>query len=196
MPRTFAQLSILTFVLLLTGCASVDRTPYPSSWPLLVSGESGCSALDGTYENAAAQTSYPDRWQKVRLALTLLPHSVDLQSIRTLTLDLNTAGDRLRVTGRNKAGQVVAQYDYAKRSGIFRCDAGQLVIHPDRLPKAQRAPDNPVVGVTRQDVRLLKARDGSLILRESGSATGLAFMVVPVHAESTQWFRFRRVGRP
>jgi len=186
-------LLVLVLPFLLTGCASVDNTPYPSSWPSLQQHGTTCSAINGSYESAAIRTSHPDRWQQVRLALTVLPQSVDYSSIRIISLALNDAGDRLRVTGSDADGHVVAKYDYARSSGIFRCDGGQLVIRTDRLPDAQKAPDNPVVGFTQHDVRLLKARDGSLIMKESGSVTGMAFMVVPVHAEGTQWWQFRAV---
>lgn len=180
----------LLFPFLLTGCVSVDKAPYPPSWPPLQANGISCSAINGSYESAASRTSHPDRWQQIRLALTILPRSVDYASIPVISLALNDVGERLQVTGKDADGHVIAEYDYARSSGIFRCDKGQLVIRTERLPDAQKAPDNPVVGITQHDVRLMKARDGSLIMKESGSVTGMAFLVVPVHAEGTQWWQF------
>lgn len=122
----------LLLPLMLVSCASVDKTPYPSSWPSLQAIGTTCTAINGSYESTATRTSHPDRWQQMRLAMTVLPQSVDYTSIRIIKLALNDAGDHLVVAGIAANGHIVAQYDYARTSGIFRCDGGQWPGYPMR----------------------------------------------------------------
>ncbi len=85
---------------------------------------------------------------------------------------------------------------YLESDGVFDCYDGWLVFRPSKVPGVRRAPDNPVAGLTWSDVAFRNAVDGSLIMHETGGAIGLAFLLVPVYAETGSWYLFERVPTP
>jgi len=187
--RDVLSLFVVLSSLLFAGCAAVDVSPYPDAWPRALAGNTRCEAINGVYASKAQQTTSRQAQRETLLAVTLLPFDARLPQATRVAIEV--ADERfLQIVTYAKDGQVLVAKNYRYGDGFFRCEAGTLVVRPDKMPDAKRAPDNPIVGFSRAEIVLQKAEDGSLIMKDMSRATGLAFLVVPVHGESEQWFLF------
>ncbi|SCZ67405.1 hypothetical protein [Thiohalomonas denitrificans] len=180
----------LLISMLLSACTAIEKSTYPQDWPAIDLTVTDCSAISGVYDSAAELQTHRHPRQDVLLALTLLPPGEYLKQVRSVSLQVKNH-ERVAVHALAEDGAVLAERSYRIGDGFFRCEDGALIVNPDNMPDKQRAPDNPVVGITRNRISLHKAQDGALIMQEAGSATGLAFLLVPVHVQSEEWYLFR-----
>ncbi len=191
MARMKAEVAAaLLLPLLLASCASINRTPYPTTWPQQGDVGEGCQHISGRFYNAAEGKSYEHPQGHQLLGMTLFPYDVRLQQVESIRVWFD-ASDGLRVSGYNDADAMLIERVYAPGNAYVRCQDGMLLISPDKKPGSSPAPDNPVLGHSSNVLTLWMTADGSLILHEVASATGLAFLIIPAHAESEQWYLFR-----
>ncbi len=179
----------------LSGCVSFDQSNYPADWSEVVADNSDCSAVNGEYRAQLSRQTYPHPQGDQLLALTLLPGEQRLNLVQSVSLSLED-NDSLVVSGHTPGGAVLVRQHYRESDGVFDCYDGWLVFRPSKVPGVRRAPDNPVAGLTWSDVAFRNAVDGSLIMHETGGAIGLAFLLVPVYAETGSWYLFERVPTP
>ena len=179
---------ILSFVLL-SACTAIEKSPYPSDWPDIDRAASDCAGMNGVYSTAAALQTYRHPHQDVLLALVLLPPGEYLTKAKRVSLEF-ASDDYLEVNALAEDGTHSLKRRYRVGEEFLRCENGALLINPTKMPERSTAPDNPLVGISKSLIELRKAQDGSLVMRESGSATGMAFLLVPVHTRSEQWYLF------
>lgn len=180
-------------LLLLTGCTAVEKSPYPTDWPQPLSTQ-GCDAVSGRYESRVSWATYTHPHGEILLGLSLLQTQPLVHRVKSVEIDLGP--DTLTITGYGETGELLLHQSYNHESGVYHCENGMLVIDPERMDQSETAPDSPLFGVSSGGLELLRTEDGSLVMRKWGSATGMAYLLVPVHAESEQWYRFRALPKP
>lgn len=187
----YQTIALLLPLVLLSACTAIEKSPYPTDWPVVERGATECTGISGVYySSAAVLQTYQHPRQDVLLALTLLPPGEYLSQVQRVSLDFENDG-HLLVNALAEDGTVLLERRYREDGEFLRCESGALIFNPAKMPEISKAPDNPLVGISKSRIELYKAQDGSLIMRESGSATGMVFLLVPVHAQSEQWYLFR-----
>lgn len=190
---TRVLISAFFSLFLLTSCAVIDKSPYPANWPMVKSEAMDCSDISGLYHNGAELKTYPHPHHEILLGLTLMPPGAILNQVRSVSIDADNEA-RLVITAYGENGAVILEHKYLREDGFFRCKGSAVIVDPDKMPHSPRPPDNPLVGVSDALVMLQRAEDGSLIMREVGTVTGLVFLLFPMHVESEQWYLFRSIG--
>jgi hypothetical protein len=192
MHKVTESLSVIG-LLLIAGCTAIDRSPYPGKWMTAVKLDNGCRDINGMYKSSAGLETYQHPQKDVLLALTLLPADASLRFARSVSLEI--AKDKtLHVVAYADDGSVLSRQSYSPDANIYGCDDGKLVFRPSNMPETKQAADNPLVGVSWEEVVFQRTGDGSLVMQVSSGATGMAFLVVPVYVESQHWYLFRRIG--
>ena len=188
----YSRVLSLPVFLLCVGCAAIDKASYPSEWPAIVSGRDSCGSINGRYESRAASYTYPHPHRDHFLSLAMLP----VDSYRLIEAVSLEYGDdnSLKVIGYSGNGAPLKKYTYTAGSGFFACSDGILVLDPARKPDREHASDNPLVGTNSEEIALTKAQDGSLVMRSSASAVGMAFLLIPVYADTEHWYRFEQLN--
>jgi hypothetical protein len=187
------SIACLLISLLMTGCASVNKSPYPESWPQAVALDAGCRQINGRYRSGADRQTYLLPHDDILLALTLLPPEAALKEATSVSLDLTPDGS-FKVAAYAQDGTVLSRQDYPVEDGIFRCKDGALLFEPAKKRGTAHAADNPLLGVAWGEVALQRAQDGSLLMRTTSGATGMAYLLIPVYAKSEHWYLFRPVN--
>ena len=190
MNHSFRNALMILSLVLLSACTAIEKSPYPADWPAIDHAASDCTGMSGVYSSAAALQTYRHPHQDVLLALALLPPGEYLTQVQRVSLDFGSV-DYLEVHALAEDGSVLLKRRYREGEEFLHCENGALILNPSKMPERVKAPDTPLVGFSRNQVELRKAQDGALVMRESGSATGMAFLLVPVHTQSEQWYLFR-----
>jgi len=177
--------------LLLAGCASIDKSPYPTTWPQPVRLDSGCRQINGIYRSGVAEQTYQHPHGDRLLALTLLPSEPSLKDAVSVALELGQ-DEKLEVSAYAKDGSLLARQDYRAEDEVYRCQDGLLLFEPAEKRGEKRAADNPLLGFAWGEVALQRTGDGSLLMRTTSGATGLAYLLIPVYAKSESWYLFKR----
>ena len=189
----YSRLLSLPLFLLCVGCAAIDKASYPSEWPAIASGREACGSINGLYESRAASHTYPHPHRDYFLSLTMLPVDESYRLIEAVSLEYGD-DNSLKVVGYSGNGAPLKKHTYTARSGFFACANGILIMDPARKPGREYASDNPLVGISSEEIALTKAQDGSLVMRSSGSAIGMAFLIIPVYADTEHWYRFKQIN--
>ena len=174
---------LLILVLGLAGCVETsvtrdDFAPLPSLAPLA-----------GVYRNRGEVPGTAPT--PMLLSRLLWPEEANLPHEQVETIPVEVLGARtLRVTAQGQGGvRKVGEYASGRD---FRWDNGRLWLHP-RLGLAGLRSGEPMVGTTAEGVSLGLDLDGQGKARQTASATGVAFLVVPLHVGATTDVRFAKV---
>jgi len=169
-------------VLLLTACA-VGNPQYPIAWdPLLPPKTADCRILQGTYadrgQTRGGQTArsltrelfgYRQEWKDATRVQLVLP-----------------SDDVLAITVWAGMEQLFTRHLQASKGG-FTCQAGVLTV----LDKRWVAED---LLAGHENVALeLHSADGYLVAKVQEFTFALGFLIVPLVADATHWYRFHRL---
>ncbi len=177
----------------LSGCISAG-TP-PPSWPApILSEKDPCPDLSGSYENIGADAK---GGKAVPLALILFPEaSRNWTSAQVTTQRRFRNASHVRVAGPRRDGMKVEAWRGedllgSRERGVglgdgFSCEGGALRVS---LP----ATGDAVSGVffdTFRSAAVMRASDGSLLVKTSGLGVGLGFYLIPLAAgvEGLAWY--------
>jgi len=182
-PRPWLPLNLLLLALVLPGCVETGSTREDFA-PL-----SSLTPLAGVYRNRGeGPTRSP---APVLLSRLLWPEDVQLPHEQVETIAVEVVGTRtLRVTAQTREGvRKTAEYTLGRD---FRWEGGQLWLHPRRGVAGFRSGE-PMLGTTTEGVTLGLDREGHGKARQTASATGMAFLVVPLHVGATTDVRFAKL---
>lgn len=181
--RPWQPLTLLLLILGLAGCVETSATrddfaPLPSLAPL-----AGVYRNRGEAPHAASAPTL--------LSRLLWPEDANLPHEQVETIAVEILGARtLRVTAQGQGGvRKVGEYALGRD---FRWENGRLRLHP-RLGVAGLRSSEPMVGTTAEGVSLGLDLDGQGKARQTASATGMAFLVVPLHVGATTDVRFAKL---
>jgi hypothetical protein len=163
-------------------CA-VGNPRYPVNWdPLVPSASADCRRFEGSYadrgqtrDNLTARSltrelfGYREEWkQAARVRFTLV------------------GDDVLAVTVSGTDRELVTRNLHAS-TGDFACDQGRLIVRDRRW-----VAEDLVAGHERTTLELHHA-DGYLVANVNEFTLAVVFIVVPLVADATHWYRFQRL---
>lgn len=186
---------VLLTQFVMAGCTAIETSPYPPQWPGTVRLDGKCREISGVYQSRAEHQTYQHPQSDRLLAIMLLPVSPRLEGVSSVSLRVQADG-ALWIRAYDEGQALLTEHVYPADGGIFRCNDGELEFLPAKKPGRERAADTPMVGVTWERVTLRKAATGALVMQTASGATGMAFLVVPVHARSVQWYLFMPASTP
>jgi len=176
----------MTVAALLLAACSFDSQPYPRYWSPMVMNQTDCPDLSGHYQidnadckdhrcaplySQFSQSFEPGR--PLRRAL----REVELQGVREGRLLINyPAVD-------DGPGQTFS----LQRGKDFQCESGQAVFEQPGYFIVGEGAIGRHGAVRRYFSRTM---DGSLVMRETSSAGGIAFLFIPVYLSSETWTRW------
>jgi len=168
---------------LLAGCA-VGVPEYPPNWdPLLPPAFEHCEGFEGTY---ADRGETRDRLSARSLTRELFGDDREWKLARRVALAL-PQDDVLRVTVYGEQGMLFRR-DLHESAGEFECRGGKLLIRDKRW-----VAEDVVAG--HENVTLALHRSGSYLVAQAKERTyAVVFLVVPLAADATHWYRFPRLG--
>lgn len=190
MRHKYRNTALILSLALVSACTAIEKSPYPADWPHVDLSVTDCAGLNGVYSSAAALLTYRHPHQDVLLASALLPSGEYLTQVERVSLDYGSDG-YLVVNALAEDDTILLTGRYRDDGEFLLCESGVLIFNPSQMPGRASAPDNPLVGISKSRIELQRTQDGSLIVRESGSATGMAFLLVPMHMQSEEWYLFR-----
>lgn len=185
--RRVAALLVASF--LLSSCVhEPDR--YPTGWPGPRVG-AACADIVGVYAEVGERDPSPGESPQIRearLSYIVFPRTNDRSKPGlpdAVAISLSNSTYELRSL---RGSEVLRTIQLPE--GKLTCVDGWLTIEAH-----SGMPDvGPVAGYEDIAVMLHAADDGSLLVRVPSSITGLAFMVVPMHASGVRYQRFARRG--
>ena len=223
MKSRFAQLHRVTLpalIVALSGCASssseapfASDRDYPACWPAIAVIDRACTKLSGTYSNAGTAIGEQGASKPVSLA-SLLPKQgiADVGNFKLgLLSDIedfkNAKVISLKVTARPPSRVLLFATFYqsdlrttADRNPLKQVDSKNWVTREGgnsyylELPLEEHIGGaTGVIGSYIDEVELMQAVDGSLIVRRQVSDGGI-ILFVPVVGTSHSYARFERVG--
>jgi hypothetical protein len=176
-------LSLLLLALGLAGCAVSSSTredfaPLPS-----------LARLAGVYRNRG-EVANPCP-SPVLLSYLLWPQDAQLRHEQVETIAVEALGPQtLRVTAQGRDGaRKVGEYVLGRD---FRWEGGRLRLDP-RVSVAGFRSGEPMLGIVSEGLVLGLDHEGQGKVRQTGSATGMAFLVVPLHFGTTNDVRFAKL---
>lgn len=185
----------LLTLFIMAGCTAIEKSPYPPEWPKTIALGSSCKGINGIYQSRAEQQTYSHPQKESLLAITLLPANAKLEGVANVSIGIQEDG-ALWVRAYDTRDALLSEHVYPVGDGAFSCDTNALVFLPAKKPGTERAPDNPVVGVGWERVAFRKTATDALVMQSASGVTGMAFLIVPVHARSEQWYLFMPVTMP
>ena len=168
---------------LLAGCA-VGIPEYPPKWdPLLPPAVAHCRSFEGTYSDRGETR---DRLSARSLTREIFGDDREWKEARRVALELPSE-EVLRITVYGEEGTLLRR-DLHASAGEFECEDGKLVIRDARW-----VAEDLVMG--RENTRLELHRSGRfLVARVRERTYALVFLVVPLAADATHWYRFPRLA--
>lgn len=170
----------------LAGCYSYPD--YPAQWSAPLETADACGALPGSYENLGWWGDRDDQAanRRPQLRYFLFENAEDLEGLDRVEIDFGP--DRtLHVRGFEGA-TLLTETTYAEKDSSLTCGTESAEIRV--YHGVSRGAGNPLVGYEHTAMNLLKADDGSLIIKSSGFAVGLVYLFFPASAGGHHWFRF------
>jgi hypothetical protein len=188
--RVLGRAALLTASLPLAACVH-EPDVFPTGWPAPRAG-AACADVVGVFADEGEKA--PDDSRPLgytpRLSDVVFPRTNDdrvkYRKPDTLEISLKDSVYELRSL---QGADVVRSMRFAESA--LPCKNGWLTV----LARSGLPDTGPVAGYEDWAVMLHVADDGSLLVRSGGSITGLAFMVVPMHASGVHYSRFERRAR-
>ncbi|MFN4165506.1 MAG: hypothetical protein ACK4GK_13090 [Ferrovibrio sp.] len=184
-------------MVLLLGCAKTNHDAYPEGWPQLTGIGPDCRGIAGIYSMSGSSSD--PRFPAVRWPVTGTrieppvrwhvpvgkPDMLRLSFIKDDVLRIETGWyDEAEWIPHAASTLVLASdSDSSEHVARYNCDEHGLEIPP--------GPHIGVAGYNSYFRGLIKAEDGSLVLRDTSSAAGVwVFPPFPMISNSTTWYRF------
>lgn len=183
------SLRMLAALLPLTLAGCIFHADYPKQWsaPLKTV---GCAGLAGDFaQDGTAQTVDGARGSK--FFYLLLKDREDFAAIeRGPKIDhvvLSFSGGVLTAQAMHGT-QPVRSLRLSEADGDLHCrrSGAEITLYSGVTHGA----GNPVAGVEYDSLALAVTEDGYLVVKRSGGATGLVYMVWPIYVSQTDWMRF------
>jgi len=177
---------LLSSLLFLGACASTTATPADNRPFATVS---SLQEISGVYQNRGEGD---ERYRPIYLSALLWPDDASLNhaEIDTITV-VQTAADVVEVTAR-QGRQTIKSGRYVEGEH-FRIEDGHLHLGTQAGMAGLKAGE-PLLGAYRQEVELGLDTAGQGKARQHTSVAGLAFLLIPVAADSTEEVRFLRLS--
>lgn len=181
---------MMAAALLLAGC-SIHSEPYPRYWSPMAMNQTECPDLSGHYQMESADcqdhrcesldsklpAAYTPGWPLLRDV-----HEIEFQGVRE---------GRLQIHYPAVDGGPGSTYSL-QRGTAFQCERGQLVFE---TPGSFMAGDGAIGRKGALHRYFSRTTDGSLVMREAGSAGGVVFLFIPVYLSNETWTRWMPVGK-
>jgi hypothetical protein len=175
------RLRAVPLLLALAGCAVGDPN-YPAKWePLVPSPIAHCRGFEGTY---ADRGETRDRLSARSLTRELFGYDEQWKTATRVELTM-PGDDLLRVTVLGTEGTLFRRDLHAGTD--FECDAGKLVVRDKRW-----VAEDLVAGREKVTLELHNTRR-HLVVQIKETTYAVVFLVVPLVADATHWYRFERV---
>ena len=168
----------------LAACAVGDPR-YPPAWePLPAPASSSCRAFEASYSDRGEAGG-----QAGEASLTREIFGPDSAWKRARRVDFDFhADDILEVIVWGDRGRLLSQA-YSASAGEFACDAGRVRIRGKRW-----IAEDMIMG--REDFDIQFSLAGKyLVARANVKTYGTMFLIVPVGADATHWYRFLRLAQ-
>jgi hypothetical protein len=164
------------------GCA-VGNPQYPPNWdPIVPWGSAGCGHLEGTYADRG-QTR--DRLSARSLTRELFGYREEWGRAKKVQLAFPSEGVlAVKVWGEDAE---LANRNLHAASGDFSCEGGRLIVRDKRW-----VAEDLVAGHEKTIVELHHA-EGYLVANVKEFTLAVVFIVVPLVADATHWYRFQRL---
>ena len=163
-------------------CA-VGNPAYPTSWdPIVPSVSAGCQHLEGTYADRG-QTR--DRLTARSLTRELFGYREEWKQATKVQLGFPSEGVlAVKVWGEHAE---LANRNLHAASGDFSCEGGRLIVRDKRW-----VAEDLVAGHEKTTIELHHA-EGYLVAHVKELTLAVVFIVVPLVADATHWYRFQRL---
>lgn len=165
-----------------TGCA-VGNPNYPVNWePLVPKVTQDCGHFAGTYADRGDGPGYAGQASLTRELFG--PHS-GWESARRFQLAWD-GPDSLSVTIRDDEAELMTR-GFSVADGTLLCDSGRLTVRSRRWVHEVLVAGHESVSIEFSDA-------GERLVAYVNEVTyGLIFILVPIAADATHWYRFQRV---
>lgn len=163
-------------------CA-IGNPVYPTNWdPLVPPASPDCRHLTGVYADRG-QTR--DGLTARSLTRELFGYREEWKAATRVQLEL-LEGDVLAVTAWADGNKLFTRNLHAA-TGDFKCEGGRLIVRDKRW-----IAEDLVAGHEKTTLELHHA-DGHLVARVKEFTLAVVFIVVPLVADATHWYRFPRL---
>ena len=178
----FVKMGYVPIFAALAGCA-VGNPAYPVKWdPLVPSAVADCRHFEGTYSDRGETR---DRLSARSLTRELFGYDEQWKAATHVELAM-PRDDLIQVTVHGAQGTLFRR-SLRARSGNFTCDAGKLIVRDKRW-----VAEDLVAGREKTTLELHHA-GRYLVARVKEKTYAVVFLVVPLVADATHWYRFERV---
>jgi hypothetical protein len=166
----------------LAGCA-VGDLKYPASWePLVPAASKDCRNFEGAYADRGEQPGHPSRPSLTR---NLFGQHSGWESATRVEFSL-PAAEQLEVTVWADSNRLLSR-TLSAQGGDFSCEMGRLTLRDKRWVASEL-----IAGREHATIELSDAVE-FLVAHVNEVTYGLIFVVVPVAADATHWYRFPRL---
>lgn len=172
---------------LLAGCA-FSFPDYPQRWAPPMASTDACTQLTGAYLNAGErgeEDAYTPNWDP-ELRAFLFDRGAKVKDPERIELEFTDEG-KLHLRAVGPPG-LVAETWLSEADSTLTCTGEGAEIKA--YSGITDTPGNPVVGYEHHSRLLMKARDGSLVVKSASGAFGLVYLFLPAGASEHAWYRF------
>jgi hypothetical protein len=173
--RQIALTLILSITIALVGCVASDSTTGAfTSAPAL-------SSFIGTYRNQGETSN--EATKQPHLSQLIWPDDASLRHAEVASVEVKALPTgRLKVSALGKDGETMKAGEYLQGEEFFL--VGDRLRLAYRLGSAGFKSGEPLIGTTSHLVEFGLDRAGQGKARQTSSATGLAFGLIPMHIEA------------
>lgn len=167
----------------LAGCF-IHRPDYPTRWAPIEETRDSCASVAGVY---ATMGEYGPgvTWKTEALRSTEISFYLLRQAKVSDRVEITFDTGRVLHVRAIRNDHVIGETSYSEKDATLSCNPSAVKINV-----FTGFSPGDVVGFGSEATYLLKAIDGSLIVKRSGTLVGLAFMVMPVISSATEWARY------
>lgn len=188
----------LLIALLLAGCASIDVPP--DHWPApLLADSNECPDLTGSYSNDGVGVKGK---KSTRLAVSVFPEAAKNWTAADVKAREKFAeANRINIYGPEKDRltieawkdhELIGKLERTREHGDgFRCKAGAVQLS---LPVYAEAQGGVFITALR-DTAMMRADNGSLIVKSSDAGVGLGFYIIPLAMRFETWSLYAAMPR-
>ena len=170
---------------MLTGCSHSVKNTYPEWPPLIVSSPEKCSTITGNY-NAISEPHQQLGWLRKSLLSFLTEEKYKLDNITAISIgyDVEKYNHNLKVTVRQDES-VFDEFLLREDQDFEYNTEGLQIIHDWHFVNI-----NFGIAWEKNYYIFSKAKDGSLILKDTTYFKGFIFFILPVQGENLTWWRW------
>lgn len=150
-----------------------------------MSSDDACAELTGSYANLGERAGSTSA-RKPELRYLLFDDAKDLDEAQRIDLDFS-ADRRLRVQVSGPGGPL-AEVSFSETEDTLSCGKEGAEIRA--YSGVTNTPGNPIVGYEHSSTLLIRAKDGSLVVKSASGGFGLVYLIVPAGISGHNWYRF------